>query len=202
VLYRLVSRSVFSITHRIVREHEDGGKFHQGREPDRRPFVIAEDEEGRAVGPELRDGHPIQGRPHGVFPDAEVQVFACAIIRLKMSGAFVGEQRLVRWSEIGRSAQKPRDILREDVQRLGGRLAPGDTLLVRRKDGQIAIPSGRKFTPLDLFDFRSQLGILGAVCFEKLRPFAPRAPASLSDPSWKCSYASGGARNFASSGHP
>ena len=51
MLDRLVSRAVFSVAHGVVREHEDGGQFHQRREPDRRPRVVAED---KKVAPKAR----------------------------------------------------------------------------------------------------------------------------------------------------
>ena len=50
----LVRRAVFSVAHGVMREDEDGGQLHQGRQPDGGPRVIAEDEERRAEGPELR----------------------------------------------------------------------------------------------------------------------------------------------------
>ena len=109
MLHGLVSRSIFSVTHRIVSEHEDRRQFHQGREPDRRPLVVAEDEERRAVRPDLREGQPVQDGAHRVFADAEVQILPSRAIRLEMAGAFIGQQRLVRWSEVGRSAQEPRE---------------------------------------------------------------------------------------------
>src|SRR5882724_3639658 len=181
VLHGLVSGSVFSVTHRIVSKHEKRRQLHQGRKPDRRPGVVAEYKEGRAVRPELRDGKSIQDGAHGVLPDAEVEVLPGGIIRLKMTGAFVRQESFVRWPEIGRSAQKPRNILREDVQYLAGGLAPGNTLLVRGKDWQIAIPSGREFAPLHLLDFGSELRILGPVSLEELSPSPACISAARSD---------------------
>src|SRR5260370_1784091 len=170
MLQGLVSRPVFSVAHRMVSEDENRGQFHQGRKPDRRSGVIAEDKESRDVGPDFRDGQPVEGGAHGVLPDAEVKIFSSRIIRLKVTGAFVCEESLVRWSEISRSAHKPGDILRQDVQRLAGGLAPGNTLLVRGKDGQIAIPTSRKFTALHLLYFRSDSRILGPGYFDQLYP--------------------------------
>ena len=59
---------------------------------------------------------------------------------------------------------------------------------VGRKDGQIAVPPGRQFAPLHLVDLGRELGILGPVRGEELRPLAagpsaPRAPM----PAAKCS---------------
>src|SRR6266853_2093305 len=181
MLHGLVSRSVFSVAHRIVSEDENRGQFHQGRKPDRRTGVIAEDKEGRAVGPDFRDGQPVEDGAHGVLPDAEVEIFSSRIIRLKVTGAFVCEESLVRWSEISRSAHKPGDILRQDVQRLAGGLAPGNTLLVRGKDRQIAIPTSRKFSALHLLDFGSERRILGPIGVEELYPFPARTVAARSD---------------------
>ena len=51
VLDRLVRRSVLAEEHAVVREHVDRRLLHQRREADRRSHVIAEDQEGAAVGP-------------------------------------------------------------------------------------------------------------------------------------------------------
>src|SRR6267154_953615 len=102
MLYRLVSRPVFSIAHRVVREHENGGQFHQRRQPDRRPRVVAEDEERRAVWSYLRAREPIQDGSHGVLTDAEVQVLSARVAGLKMPGPLISQKRFIRWAEIAR----------------------------------------------------------------------------------------------------
>ena len=54
VLDGLVRRTILAIAHGVVREHEDGRQLHQCGQPDGRARVIAEDEEGRAKRPKLR----------------------------------------------------------------------------------------------------------------------------------------------------
>src|SRR5271165_2577060 len=54
LLYGLVSRSVFSVAHRLMREDEDAGQLHQGRQAYGGPRVVAEDEESRPEWPDLR----------------------------------------------------------------------------------------------------------------------------------------------------
>ena len=53
MLDRLVGRAVLAVPHGVMREHEDRRQLHQGGESDRRPRVVAEDEERRAEGPHL-----------------------------------------------------------------------------------------------------------------------------------------------------
>ena len=62
LLDRLVRRAVLAVAHGVVREDEDGRQLHQGREPDGRPRVVAEDEEGRAERPQLRERQAVHDR--------------------------------------------------------------------------------------------------------------------------------------------
>ncbi len=40
------------------------------------PHVIAEDEEGRTVGAQIRQRHAVDDRAHGVFANAEMEIAA------------------------------------------------------------------------------------------------------------------------------
>src|SRR5581483_3107546 len=82
---------------------------------------------------------------------------------------------------IGRAAHEPRDVLRQNVQRLARSLAAGDTLRVRGKHRQIAIPARRELAPLHPLDLNRELRILRPVRLEKLVPLSPRALAAGSD---------------------
>src|SRR5689334_25369586 len=87
-------------------------------ESDGRTRVVAEDEECRAERSKLRERKSIDDRCHRVLADTEVQVFPASIVALKVSGAIVRERRLVRRSEIGRTAEEPGYVLGQDVQHL------------------------------------------------------------------------------------
>src|SRR5262245_37254102 len=116
-----------------------------------------------------------------MLADTEVQVLSSQVIRLEMAGAFVSKQGLVRWAEVGRSAQEPRDVLRQNVEHFARGFASSDALWVRRKYGQIAIPAIREFTPLHLFDLGGEFRIVDAVILEKLLPLPVRRRAARSD---------------------
>jgi hypothetical protein len=53
VFDRLMRRTVLAVAHGLVRKDEDGGHLHQRGQPDGRPRVVAEDEEGRPESPNL-----------------------------------------------------------------------------------------------------------------------------------------------------
>ena len=100
---------------------------------------------------------------------------------LEIAGALVGQGGLVRRAEIRRAAEEPGDVLREHVQHLAGCLAPRDAFRVGRKDGEIAVPTGREFAPLHLVDFRRQVRDTCAryaakSSVQSRRASAPRAP--------------------------
>ena len=99
----------------------------------------------------------------------------------KSPAPVVGEQGPVRRPEVGRAAEKPRDVLREDVQHLAGGVASGDALCVRREHREIAIPSGGKFAALHLVDLGGELGEGPAIAIEELHPFAPGRRAARAD---------------------
>src|ERR1035438_4533400 len=97
-------RSVLAVAHRVVGEDKNCWKLHQGREPDGRLGVVAENEKGRAKRPELGEREAIHCRHHCVFADAVMEVFSAVIVRLEISRAFVFQRGLVRWAKIGWAA--------------------------------------------------------------------------------------------------
>ena len=135
VFYRLVSRAVLSVAHGVMSEHENGGQFHQRRQTDGRPEVIAEDKECRAEGPELGEGDPVHNRSHGVLPDAIVKVLPARGISLEISGALKGQESLVRWPQVGRASEEPANILREHIEHFARGFSPRHALRVGRKYG-------------------------------------------------------------------
>src|SRR5258708_2848064 len=107
MLDRLVCRSVLPVTHGIVREYEDARYFHQGCKPYGRACVIAEDEEGGAIGPDFGQREPIESGAHRVLANTEVEVLPSAVAGLKMSSPLISQKSFVRRTEVRRSAEKP-----------------------------------------------------------------------------------------------
>src|ERR1041384_2110709 len=72
----LVSRTIFAIAHRLMREYEQRGQFHERREANRRSRIVAEDEERCTKWPQLRQRHSVHDRCHGMLANTEMQGFS------------------------------------------------------------------------------------------------------------------------------
>src|SRR5262245_28368962 len=94
----LMSRTVLSITHGIVREHEESGQFHQGRKTDGRARVVAEDKERCAEGTELGQRETVDNRGHGMLANAKMQVLPARAVGLEVASTVEFQSRLVGWS--------------------------------------------------------------------------------------------------------
>src|SRR5262245_60492336 len=116
-----------------------------------------------------------------MLANPEMQVLPARVVRLEVSRALVFECGLVRRTQVRRAPQQPRDVLGEDVEDLPRSVAPGDSLRVGRKDGEMAIPTGRQFAPLHLIDLNCQLGKLGAVTRKEIGPPPVELIAALAD---------------------
>src|SRR5262249_51248327 len=116
MLDRLMGRTVFAVAHRVVCENKYGREFHQSREPDRWPRIVAENEERRPESSELGEREPVHRCGHRMLADAEMQIFPCPVISLEVSRALEGQSGLVRRAKIGRASKHPRNMLSENVQ--------------------------------------------------------------------------------------
>ena len=113
VLDRLVGRAVLAEADRVVRPHVGDRQLHQRGQPDRRPHVVAEDQEGAAVRPGAavqRDA--VEDRAHGVLADAEVQRAAVGVAGERpwsgdSSGMKDGSPFIVVLLHSARSAEPP-----------------------------------------------------------------------------------------------
>ena len=77
LLDRLVRRPVLAEREAVVREDVDDVQAHQRRQPDRRPHVVGEDQEGRAVADEAAvRRQAVDDRAHRMLAHAEVEVAA------------------------------------------------------------------------------------------------------------------------------
>src|SRR6516162_6451688 len=101
MLYRLMSRAVFAVAHRVMCKNENGGQFHQSRQSDRRPRVVAKNEEGCSIRAQLGHRESVYNRTHCMLTDAEMEILTAQIIGLEVSRAVIVEDGLVRWAKIG-----------------------------------------------------------------------------------------------------
>ena len=181
LLHGLVGRTVLAVAHGVVCEDEERGQLHQRREPDRRPRVVAEDEEGGPERPDLRQREPVDDRRHGVLADPEVKVSAAGTLRLEVAGVGKLQRGLVRRAEVGRAAEKPGNVLREHVEHLPGSIAAGEPLGIGWKRREILVPAGGKLATLHRLDFSGQRRVLCSVVGKELLPGGVGGCAAGSD---------------------
>ena len=80
LLHWLVGGAVFAQPNAVVGEHERSCALGQGREADSRPHVVAEREEGTAVGAQAAVvGNAVHGRAHGVLAYPKPHVAALQV---------------------------------------------------------------------------------------------------------------------------
>src|SRR5262245_14737058 len=181
MLHRLVGGAILTVAHGVVREYEDGRQLHQRRKPDGGPRVVAEDEERCPEYAKLRERQTVDDRRHRMLADSKMQVLAVRRLGLKVSRALVGQRGLVRWSQVRRPAEEPRDVLREHVEYFARRIPAGDALGIRREHREVAIPTYRQVPRLHLIDLFRELGILLAVRRHERGPPASRGGAACPD---------------------
>jgi hypothetical protein len=92
---RLVGRAVFTERDRVVRPDEDRWCLHERRESDRRPLVVAEDEERATERSRVAVEHdPVEDRGHRVLADTEVQHAAVLVARPRFRRVFSWDEGL------------------------------------------------------------------------------------------------------------
>ena len=189
LLDRLMRRSILAVAHGVVGEDENGRQLHQRGQPDGRPRIVAEDEEGRAEGPQLGQRQAVDDRRHGVLADAEMEIAAAGTAGLEVARAGELQRRLVRRAEVGRAAQEPGNVLGEHVQHLARGVAAGDALGVGREARQVAVPARGQLAPLHLVDLGGELRELLRGSRRRAPPSARRAAAPRAPmPASKCSH--------------
>ena len=166
----LMCGTVLADADRIVREDINGRQFHQSAQPDRRFGVVAEDQERRAVGAHLDEGHAVEDRGHRVFADAEVQITAAGRFRLEVAGAIERQPRLGRGRQVRGAAHQPRHILGEGIEDFAGGIARRHALRVRRESRQAVVPAFRQLTVHHAIEMVCQLWIFGAILFHTREP--------------------------------
>src|SRR5271154_7281619 len=137
---------------RIMREHEDDGKLHQGAQPDGRLHIVGKDEEGRSEGANLGQCETIQDRAHGVLADAEVQIAAARRVSFLIAGTLECKPRLGGRGEIGRAADQPWVMRSNGVEYLARRVARGKAFRVGGENRKFCVPVWRKVAPLHVLN--------------------------------------------------
>ena len=111
-------RSVLAEADGIVGQNVNGGYLGDRSQAHRRTHVVGEVEKRAAKRPYFYHRHAIQGCTHGMFADSEVKVAPTIIFGTENACAFEFEVSLIRGRKIGRSANQPRNILRDHIQYL------------------------------------------------------------------------------------
>ena len=126
----LMGWSIFADADGIVREYVDYGNFHQRAEPDRTSPVVAENQEPRPEGSQLRQREPVENRPHRMFTNAKMQVAAGSTVRLKITRAGKSQSRPGGRSEVCRSSDDPGKIRCDGIEDFGRGVASGYSLAI------------------------------------------------------------------------
>src|SRR5262249_20063426 len=103
-----------------------------------------------------RQCEAVENRTHGMFSNPEVQIAAGRTVRLKIAGTGEGQARFRRRSKVCGPSDHPWNTRCDGIEDLGGRVAPGYSLAVGRKDGNILRPVSRKISLLNLIELRRQ----------------------------------------------
>ena len=127
VLDGLMGGAVLAQQHRVVGEHEDARRLHERRQAQRRAQVVAEHQEGGAVGAQAPvDRQPVDHGPHGELPHPEAEVAPRRGGRLEVGRP--GDQRVVGGGQVGRAADEAGQPGGQGVDHLAGGGAGGDRL--------------------------------------------------------------------------
>ena len=179
LLDRLVCGPVFADADGVMCEDVDDGQLHEGAQAEGAAHIVDEDQKAGAVGPDLYQAHAVHHGRHGVLANAEVEVARAVIFGRKISGAVERKPGLGGWSEVGGSANEPRDVLRECVQNLARGFARGQTLGVCRKLRDVLVPSLRQLPVLHAVQLVGQVRVLLAVLSDPREPGVAKFLAAL-----------------------
>src|SRR5712672_3755873 len=152
--------AIFADADGIVREYVNYGNFHQRAEPDRAAAIVAENQEPRSEGSQLRQREAVENCPHRVFTDPKVQVAARSTVGLKITRARESQSRPSGRSKVCRTPDHPGKIRRNGIEDFGRGVASGDSLAISWKNGNVLRPVHRQLAFLNLIEFRGKLGKL------------------------------------------
>ncbi len=109
-----MGRAVFAETDRIVSKNIDGSQAHHSSQANGWPHIIRENQEGTAIRDQTRGmGQTVENRAHGMLAYSEMDVAAAGSrskSRLSLQGG------IIRWCQVGRTAQQQRQVRRQGVK--------------------------------------------------------------------------------------
>ena len=175
-------RSIFADANRVVGKNKDRWTLHQRSQPNAGPHVIAEVKESRTERSNSRNRQPVHAGPHHVLTNSEVQIASRGSGGLKIARAFELERGLVRSRQIGRSANQPRNVLRQRIEHFTRTLAGRNTLGIGGKCREVIVPACRQFVVLHLAETLGTIRIFLRVCREKVRPLRMQIAPAFPDP--------------------
>ena len=148
-LSRKIDLAAFTLAdpYRVVGKDVDDRKLHQRTQTDRGAPVVAEDQEPRPEGPELRQRKTVEDRSHRVLADPEVKVPPGRVVSGKVAGARTGEACFARRPEIRGPADEPWHAAGNRIQCLPRCVARRHAPAVGRERREVAAPAVRKLTP-------------------------------------------------------
>ena len=174
-------RPILADADRIVGEDPDHRQFHDRRQADRRPHIVAEDQEAGAIGAQHGQGQAIADGTHGVLANAEMQVAAAKVTRLEIARAFGRDQRLGGRRQIRRAADQPRQMRGDRILHLGRAVPAGQPLAVGREGGDRLVPAFGQLMALHPPQRIGRIAVLGAITLHQLLPCVPQLSAALAD---------------------
>src|SRR2546426_11584575 len=145
-------RPIFADTDRVVGEDVNGRNLHNRAQPDRSAGVIREDQEARAVRPNLRKREAIEYGGHEMFADAEMKISSGGRFSKEVTGAVKGQSSFRRRRQIGCASDYPRHVFSYRVQNLGRRVTTCEPLCVRLKRRNVFVPTVRQFSFLHSYE--------------------------------------------------
>src|SRR4029077_6086399 len=178
----LVRWAVFADADRIVREDMDHRNFHQRAQPDRTSPVVAEDQEPRPEGSQLRQRETVENRAHRVFTDAKVQIAARSTVGLKITRARERQSHLGGRSKVRGATDHPGKIRCDGIEDFGRGVASGYSLAISWKNGHLPLPVRRHLAFLNLIELRGKFGKSFPVLGELFLPLFARFAAPPSNP--------------------
>src|SRR5258707_12464242 len=142
----LVRWAIFADANGIVREDVDHGNFHQRAEPDRASPVVAENQEPRPEGSQLRQRETVENRAHRVFTDPKEQIAARSTVGLKITRARERQSRFGGRSKVRGPTDHPGKIRRDGIEDFGRGDASGYSLPISWKNANVLRPVNRQLT--------------------------------------------------------
>ena len=184
MLDRLMRRAVFAEPDRIMGHHVDDAGAHQRGEPHRRPRIVGEDQEGRAVRREAAmQEDAVHGRGHAVLADAVMDEAALRRLGRERHRRF--RLVVVGAGEVGGAGEEfHRHRRRDRLDRGFGGFAGGDIL--RRFQQRLLVGAerlrqrGRPLVPHPPLELGALAGaeLRRSAPSHSLRAAAPRLPAA------------------------